>query len=195
MTADGDLTTITRALTRALTRITNDGPNLIRRANISSDVDGYPRSASGAPPSTATAPPDEPATIDYSDPTGRTVVTRMHGGHTPDPIAAIGRRFIRRLEEAERALHHATLELDMANPARRGDTTASDDQWCANHLAHGMCEPRYRGDLCEWCYKFQLAERALPVRMLVVIKHEKGRITQADITKAMGKQRLGRKAG
>lgn len=72
-------------------------------------------------------------------------------------------------------VHHAIVRLDNITnrwgytphkPERpTNPRTLADDatgELCRSCLRVGAREPRYRGDLCQWCYRFELTERFLP---------------------------------
>lgn len=61
--------------------------------------------------------------------------------------------------------------------------------WCSSCERIGAAEPRYRGDLCRWCYEIQNDKKANPDRKLppltLLDKHHRiGRITTTDIARA-----------
>lgn len=105
---------------------------------------------------------------------------------TPRALAALHLEYRAALDGVARSL--ATLEavLGSVRPDRRvglvvDETTTSAD-WCRHHFDQvGIAVPRYRGDLCQWCYRFQLAERTLPPRDLLRAKEEGRKITTAMV--------------
>jgi len=64
-------------------------------------------------------------------------------------------------------------------------STAGDDQWCRTHLALGICEPRFRGDECRWCYRFRQANGVAPPEPLLRARHDGQRITQPMVAAAL----------
>lgn len=60
-------------------------------------------------------------------------------------------------------------------PARTTDLLATDltDRWCRRHLTHGIKAPRYRGDLCQWCYRHHAEHAELPTDPMIDA-HEAG---------------------
>ncbi len=65
------------------------------------------------------------------------------------------------------------------------------DGWCQNHyrLLHTF-EPTRRegGELCRWCEDVQREHKALPSRALLDLRARKGRVSDADITRTMGRK-------
>ena len=117
---------------------------------------------------------------------------------TTAPIPTIDRHAITTHNEVR--AHLATLTATLSaldvlattwNPHRGGSAdTANDDDWCRHHLdTIGVCEPRFRGDLCRPCYMFQLAEKAPPtVDILDAWRHGR-RVTPAMVNEARSKRR------
>lgn len=60
----------------------------------------------------------------------------------------------------------------------RADLLAIDltEMWCTSHLRVGDKRPRDRGELCQWCRKFEYAEGFVPPRELVRLHVEQRRV-------------------
>lgn len=81
----------------------------------------------------------------------------------------------------------AKLRPDRHIPLREPLT---DDMWCANHLhLIGVCEPRFRGELCRQCYHLQLAHSAPPDAQLLRAIRDVGRITPAALAEFLTRTR------
>ena len=77
-----------------------------------------------------------------------------------------------------------TWAYTAAVPATTATNQLADDpteRWCRNCLNIGVREPRWRGDLCRWCYEFNASERFLPPPALLKIRQSKSRVTQRDV--------------
>lgn len=97
-----------------------------------------------------------------------------------DPTATIHLEY----QRLTRNYRDAGLALTRFITAHRPDRTipipepATDNDWCRNHLTGiGTCEPRHRGDLCDWCYRVGLAHGTVPDRQFMLERREKGRTT------------------
>lgn len=78
--------------------------------------------------------------------------------------------------------------INAHRPDRRADAKdpASDAEWCRHHLVTlGTCEPRYRGDLCQTCYRFDRIHKMLPPKGLLEIRHEGRRWTPKMVADAV----------
>jgi hypothetical protein len=115
---------------------------------------------------------------------------KVRGHSTPadhtEPDPALHLEYRRLVTEAQTAAQHLTAFIGRIRPDRILHnppilTTAQD--WCRNHLnTIGVCEPRYRGDLCRFCYDVQLAEGTEPPQALLVMRHRGDRLTTEDVT-------------
>lgn len=56
-----------------------------------------------------------------------------------------------------------------------------EHKWCTSCLRLDVCRERHRGELCQWCYDFQLNEQRLPSTDLLDKHHQKIRVTKAMI--------------
>lgn len=76
-----------------------------------------------------------------------------------------------------------TLRPDQTMPT---GPTFTDTEWCRNHLELlGICEPRYRGDLCRRCYGVQLTTGHTPPRTILDAWRDGTRVTDQMITDAL----------
>lgn len=74
-----------------------------------------------------------------------------------------------------------TWGYDARRPVVRkaaADVLAVDltERWCTSHLRVGAKRERDRGELCQWCRKFEYAEGFIPPRELVQIHVDHGRV-------------------
>jgi len=69
----------------------------------------------------------------------------------------------------------------------------TDEDWCRNHLAAGICEPRDRGDLCRWCYDIGRAHGTAPDTILIRARHQGQRITDTLIGDFLARIRVARR--
>jgi len=85
--------------------------------------------------------------------------------------------------------------LDLwAHRRKTVDDTATDDQWCSWHLSTiGVCEARYRGDQCRFCYDFSRLHGMMPPAEILQTRHEGRRVTTAMVADVKAKQRQKRK--
>lgn len=123
-----------------------------------------------------------------NDPTGEAAVA-------VEETSGLHERYRRLLRTAIVANEALVDFLGSVDPTRRAyvvaEETTTDADWCRLHLDIGVCEPRYRGDLCNWCYKFQMAhDGATPPRGLLELRRERGKITQADIDRFLNPPRM-----
>jgi hypothetical protein len=58
-------------------------------------------------------------------------------------------------------------------------------EWCNNHLRLQLCEPVHRGNLCRWCYDFNLMHRTLPPASLLGLRHRYGRVSEDQVKAAL----------
>ncbi len=60
-------------------------------------------------------------------------------------------------------------------PTPTNEQLATDltDMWCRRHLAHGLKKDRYRGDLCQWCYRHHAKHGEHPTEPMIEA-HEAG---------------------
>lgn len=67
-------------------------------------------------------------------------------------------------------------------PASNPHLLADDptDTWCRSCLRIGNREPRYRGDLCQWCYRFERTE-GFPVPAPIAEKRAHGTVYDRDV--------------
>lgn len=67
--------------------------------------------------------------------------------------------------------------------------------WCRCCLSVGKLEPRYRGDLCSWCYRFERANGFMPPTPIRIARAEGRRITEAmvDAARKAHRERADRK--
>lgn len=59
------------------------------------------------------------------------------------------------------------------------------DLWCNHHLRVGLCEPRWRNDLCRWCSDFMALWKVRPPVSLLRDRHHGKRITEATVKAAL----------
>lgn len=121
-----------------------------------------------------------------------------------DPTANGDQILLAAIRDCQRSAQRLTDLVQLGRPDRRVDAKdpATDDEFCAHHLATiGSCEPRWRGDQCRWCYRFQQVYSVAPPETLLRARHDGQRITQPMIAaalrtaaKAKGKGRKRRKA-
>jgi hypothetical protein len=74
------------------------------------------------------------------------------------------------------------------------DSTATDEDWCRSCLRIGQCQPRSRGDFCDFCYRFNLATTKLPPVWLIKVHHERGKVTGREMDQAIREVRPKKKA-
>ena len=119
--------------------------------------------------------------------TGSAAAVWQPPGPELDPAADLAATYRARLHNAWRAARDLLDFLEQHRPDRwaavaRHVERTSDDDWCSNHLdLRGTCVPRYRGDLCRFCYDVQLAEGVLPDRPLLRRRDEGRKITELDL--------------
>jgi hypothetical protein len=102
----------------------------------------------------------------------------------PDPTTIIDVRFAQAVQTYWNSARELTRLVDALRPDRWTPLPepATDDQWCTNHLeVLGACEPRYRGDLCRFCYDLKCTYGAVPDRQLMQARHERGYGSDRDI--------------
>lgn len=110
-----------------------------------------------------------------------------NGGDTDppvDPTVTIDARFDALLDVYWHAALNLTRFIDAHRPNRWVPLPepASDTDWCRNHLETiGQCEPRYRGDLCQPCYRLKIEHGHLPDADLMTRRHEIGYFRSDDI--------------
>lgn len=68
----------------------------------------------------------------------------------------------------------------------------TEDVWCRHHLdTIQACEPRYRGDLCRYCYDFELGTRGrstkglLPPAEILAARHRGEKVTAKMVDDAI----------
>jgi hypothetical protein len=126
----------------------------------------------------------------------------------PEPDPALHLEYLRLVMSYwrdARALADFIGRLRPDRVLRNPPVLSTVQDWCENHLATiGVCEPRYRGDLCEWCYRVQLAHGALPDQQFLRERRDRGRVTplaetafleRIRATRPKSKARKSRKAG
>jgi hypothetical protein len=75
------------------------------------------------------------------------------------------------------------LRPDQTHPT---GPTFTDTEWCRTHLdLLGICEPRYRGDLCRRCYGVQLTTGHTPPRPILDAWRDGTRVTDQMIADAL----------
>lgn len=105
----------------------------------------------------------------------------------PDPALHLEyRRLIGDAWHAARALNDFVARVRPDRILRNPPVLSSVEDWCRNHIDKiASCEPRYRGDLCRYCYEFKSTEGVLPPQSILLMRHRGERLTAKDITQAL----------
>lgn len=78
-------------------------------------------------------------------------------------------------------------------PDRRPLEVDEPVEWCRHHLDElGVCEPRYRGDLCRPCYDFARLHGIAPPRRLLQLHRDGRKWTDQEIALALREHRAAR---
>jgi hypothetical protein len=59
------------------------------------------------------------------------------------------------------------------------------DLWCTHHLRIGLCEPRWRGTDCRYCYDFMALWKMRPPVSILRDRHHGKRITERSVKAAL----------
>jgi hypothetical protein len=105
-------------------------------------------------------------------------------------------KYLQLLTAAQHAARDLARFIDAYRPDRTiavKDLPRSDNDWCRVCLAHGICSPRYRGDLCRDCYSFDSVYHFDRPPELVIAKHEGRRITEPMVLEAVLRARKNRR--
>ena len=124
-----------------------------------------------------------PATSSFSAHTVTTTSTTERLATTGDPVltawteyhaaARAAETAVTRLTDAGARWHYTTSN----NQDHHKHATTNND-WCTSCLRIHQCAPRYRGDLCRWCYDFHTAQGKQPSIELLDAHHRGTRITE-----------------
>jgi hypothetical protein len=131
--------------------------------------------------------------------------TRTDHDTDPPPEPDMHNRYTHRANNAWTATRALQDLVDGLRPDQTAPTgpTFTDTEWCRTHLdLLGICEPRYRGDLCRRCYGVQLTTGHTPPRSILDAWRDGTRVTDQMIANAIKatqptptKARKRRKAG
>lgn len=131
-------------------------------------------------PTDAVHAPDRMVVLAYSRAVRLRRVADKHDGPTWDAVVGDA---VADAEPSVVAVFHLcqTWGYDPRRPAvarDRADLLAVDltERWCTSHLRVGAKRERDRGELCQWCRKFEGAEGFLPPRELVQLHVDEGRV-------------------
>lgn len=70
-------------------------------------------------------------------------------------------------------------------PMTLASTDDNEKRWCVNHLRIGVCEHRYRGDLCKWCDDKRLEWGVRPPVKLMTMRHLGKTVYDRDVKAAL----------
>jgi hypothetical protein len=122
-------------------------------------------------------------------------------GDQPDPpgdaTVWLHPEFRRRVSHAWTACLDLVDFVQAHRPDREAlgdEEVATDEDWCRSCLRIGVCSPRSRGDLCDFCYRFsQVVAGMHPPEWLILARHEGRRVTEQMMTDAIREVRPARK--
>jgi len=120
----------------------------------------------------------------------RTIVPSIgaEDGREPPPDPDLHARYTALAGDAWAALRALQAFVDSWRPDRNAPTgpTFSDDEWCTHHLDQlGICEPRYRGDLCRRCYGVHLTTGHHPPLTILQAWRDGTRVTDTTLAAAI----------
>lgn len=115
------------------------------------------------------------------DPTGAAAVE-------PDPLDNFRPELLKRLGRYQSDAAWIRDTVKKLIPPTLAAVSSSDD-WCSHHMRLQIGEPRHRGDLCRFCYEFQLAHRQLPPVELLGVRHRYGKVTERQVKAALEREK------
>ena len=118
----------------------------------------------------------------------RTITPSVGGDHEPAPDPDLAGRYTTLTRSTWQTVRELQAFVDTWRPDRTAPTgpTFTDTEWCAHHLnTLGICEPRYRGDLCRRCYGVRLTTGHLPPRSILLDWREGRRVTDSSLAAAI----------
>lgn len=161
---------------------------LDRKARAAADGLGRVMHTIGLPmlvPTDAVSQPDRMVVLAYSRAVRLRRVADKHDGPT---FARLIGSAVDDASPAVVAVFHLcqTWGYDPKRPVVRKDAAevlAVDltERWCTSHLRVGARRERERGELCQWCRKFEYAEGFVPPRELVQIHVDEGRVYEHQV--------------
>lgn len=161
---------------------------LDRKARASADGLGRVMHILGVPllvPTDAVSQPERMVVLAYSRAVRLRRLSDRHDGTMWDRLIGPA---VADVEPAVVAVFHLcqTWGYDPKRPAVRKDAAevlAVDltERWCTSHLRVGARRERERGELCQWCRKFEYAEGFVPPRELVQIHVDDGRVYEHQV--------------
>jgi hypothetical protein len=118
-----------------------------------------------------------------TDPRSRSWPTDNDDPDPPDATDGLHTQYTQLLAVYQNAARNLSRFVDSYRPDRWVPLPepVTDEDWCRNHLAAGICEPRDRGDLCRWCYDIGRAHGTAPDPILIRARHQGQRITDTLI--------------
>ena len=118
----------------------------------------------------------------------RTITPTATHDHDPAPDPDLANRYQTLATDAWGAIRALQAFIDSWRPDRTAPTgpTFTDTEWCTHHLDQlGICEPRYRGDLCRRCYGVHLTTGHHPPLTILQAWRDGTRVTDATLTAAI----------
>lgn len=143
--------------------------------------------------------PDSPGHSTGGAGYGGSPVEAAHARRLLDDLAV---RDWARLQEIDRLRGRlAREEFDLTsrwmfatvNGSERHSRPTSDEDWCRSCLRIDWLNPRSRGDLCDWCYRYVAAEGEQPPLELITARRDGKRITTSMVADVKRHAKIRRK--
>lgn len=120
-------------------------------------------------------------------------VERAHEAHTLTDLAVVdwqrygvlSDEINKRLDEQLDITGRWNFDVGEGPHHQRHARPTTDEDWCASCLRIDWFNPRSRGDLCDWCYRYALANGTEHPPIVLLMKRRDGKtITENDVKHA-----------